>query len=124
VVVAVLLRLLLGYMRHKEIMAAIEKGVDLSEFKRPKLKAPGRITSISIGIGLLILSLPFLFMFLEPLTRRDYVSQKDLLLFGIFFAVGLGFFIRGLLLRKAQGGIESSYEDKAGGNETGGCASK
>ena len=88
-------------LEHKQIMAAIEKGTPLSELRPAEPTRPNWIRSISIGVALLIVSLPFLFMFLEPLIRRDYVNQQGMFLFAILFAIGLAFFIRGMLLRKA-----------------------
>jgi len=88
---------------------ALEKGIPLSELERSKW-----ITSISVGIGFLIFSLPFLFTFLEPLIRRDDIDSLSMALFTIFFAIGSAFFIRGLLLRKAQRQIQPSGEINAG----------
>ena len=94
-------------MEHKQIMAAIEKGIPLPELKpltssRRATPACAWIKSLTIGIAFLIFSLPFLFKFLEPFIRRDYVSENALMPFGVFFAVGAAFLIRGLLLRKYQ----------------------
>lgn len=97
-------------LEHKQIMAAIEKGIPLSELRPAKPTGPAWIwiKSITVSIVLLLMSLPFLFKFLEPLIRRSYFSESSLMLFGILFAIGLAFFIRGLLLRKAQRQIQPS----------------
>ena len=110
-------------LEHKQIMAAIEKGTPLSELRPVKPTGPGWIKSFTIGIALLLISLPFLFRFLEPLLRRSYISEATLMPFGILFAIGLAFFIRGLLLRRAQRQIQPSdktnaAEDKPAGVST------
>jgi len=89
-------------LEHKQIMAAIEKGTPLSELRPAKPKGPLWIRSLTVGIALLIISLPFLYMFLEPLIYGDHTHEGRLLPFAIFFAIGIAFFIRGLLQRKAQ----------------------
>ena len=90
-------------LEHKQIMAAIEKGTPLSQLRPPKPKDPLWIRSITAGIVSLVISLPFLYMFLEPLIRRDYTNEGALYPFAIFFGVGFAFFVRGLLLqRKAE----------------------
>lgn len=101
-------------LEHKQIMAAIEKGTPLSELRPPKPKGPLWIRSITVGIALLVISLPFLYMFLEPLFRRDYTNESALYPFAIFFGIGTAFFIRGLLQRKAQRQIQSSNQGNAG----------
>ena len=100
-------------LEHKQIMAAIEKGTPLSELRPAKPTGPLWIKSITIGIALLLVSLPFLFRFLEPFIRRDYVSENALMPGGILFAIGLAFLIRGLLLRKTQRQIRPSDQINA-----------
>ena len=99
---------------HKQIMAAIEKGTPLSELRPAKPKGPLWIRSITAGIALLVISLPFLYMFLRPLIRGDHTHEGRLLPFAIFFAIGIAFFIRGLLQRKAQQQIRPSDQSDAG----------
>ncbi len=101
-------------LEHKQIMAAIEKGTPLSELRPAKPKGPLWIRSLTVGIALLIISLPFLYMFLEPLIRGDHTHEGRLLPFGIFFAIGIAFFIRGLLQRKTQQQIQPSDQSDAG----------
>ncbi len=106
-------------LEHKQIMAAIEKGTPLSELRPPKPTGPLWIKSLTTGIALLVISLPFLYMFLEPLIRRGYTNEHGLFPFAIFFAIGLAFFIRGLLQRKAQktqNQIQPSDQINAGEN--------
>ncbi len=102
---------------HKQIMAAIEKGTPLSELRPLKPKGQLWIRSLTAGIALLIISLPFLYMFLRPLIRGDRIHEGRLLPFGIFFAIGIAFFIRGLLQRKTQQQIQPSDQSDAGGDK-------
>ena len=89
-------------LEHRQIMAAIEKGTPLSELRPAKPTGPTWIRSVTIGIALLLASLPFLYMFLESLIRRGYTNEGGLFPFGILFAIGIAFFIRGLLQRKTE----------------------
>jgi hypothetical protein len=81
-------------LEHKQIMAAIEKGIPLSELVRPKpqLPGPGWIRYVSIGIMLLIISLGFL---LAPL----FYGSGTVIAFALT-GVGTGWLVRGLLHRK------------------------
>ena len=103
---------------HKQIMAAIEKGTPLSELRPLKPKGPLWIRSLTAGIALLVISLPFLYMFFDPLFRGDYsrggFAEDALYPFAIFFAIGIAFFIRGLLQRKTQQQIQPSDQSDAG----------
>jgi hypothetical protein len=51
-------------------------------------------------------------MFLEPLISDGHTHEGRLLPFGIFFAIGLAFFIRGLLQRKAGKQNQNQLADK------------
>ena len=104
-------------LAHKQIMAAIEKGTPLSELRPPKPAGPIWIKSLTIGIALLVISLPFLYMFLGPLIRGDRPEEGVLFPFGIFFAIGIAFFIRGLLQRKVQPQIQPSDQSNTGKNK-------
>ena len=99
---------------HKQIMAAIEKGTPLSELRSAKPTSPLWIKNLTVGIALLVISLPFLYMFLRPLIRGDHTHEGRLLPFAIFFAIGIAFFIRGLLQRKTQQQIQPSDQSDAG----------
>ncbi len=99
---------------HKQIMAAIEKGTPLSDLRPAKPTGPLWIKNLTVGIALLVISLPFLYMFLRPLIRGDHTHEGRLLPFAIFFAIGIAFFIRGLLQRKTQQQIQPSDQSDAG----------
>ncbi|HUW18589.1 MAG TPA: hypothetical protein VMW16_04740 [Sedimentisphaerales bacterium] len=77
----------------KRRILAIEKGIPLSQ-----LESSAWITNISIGIGLFVLSLPLLLNFWEMLHYDEGVDYSCLVPLMLFFAVALGFLIRGLLL--------------------------
>ena len=78
-------------LEHKQIMAAIEKGIPLSELlpPKPQLAGPGWIRYASIGIMLPIISLGFL------LGGR----HETIIAFALI-GVGAGWLVRGLLHRK------------------------
>jgi len=99
---------------HKQIMAAIEKGTPLSDLRPAKPTGPLWIKNLTVGIALLVISLPFLYMFLRPLIRGDHTHEGRLLPFAIFFAIGIAFFVRGLLQKKAQRQIQPSDQSDAG----------
>jgi len=102
---------------HKQIMAAIEKGTPLSDLRPAKPTGPLWIKNLTVGIALLVISLPFLYMFLRPLIRGDHAHEGRLLPFAIFFAIGIAFFIRGLLQRKVQPQIQPSDQSNTGKNK-------
>ncbi len=78
-------------LEHKQIMAAIEKGIPLSELvpPKPQLAGPGWIRYVSLGIALLIMSLGFL-------IGGNQITIVAFVLLG----VGAAWLIRGLLHRK------------------------
>jgi hypothetical protein len=88
-------------LRHKEIMAAIEKGISLPT-KPTTPKGPRWITNISVGIGFLIVSLTFLGLLLGTYIHKKELDEGMLVPPGIFLAIGAAFLIRGLLQRKIQ----------------------
>ncbi len=88
-------------LRHKEIMAAIEKGISLPT-KPTTPKGPRWITNISVGIGFLIVSLTFLGLPLGTYFHKKEFAEGMLVPFGISLAAGVAFFVRGLLQRKIR----------------------
>lgn len=88
-------------LRHKEIMAAIEKGISLPT--KPTIpKGPRWITNISVGIGFLIVSLTFLGLLLGNYIHKKEFDEGMLVPSGICLAVGVALLVRGLLQRKIQ----------------------
>ncbi len=89
-------------LKHKEIMAAIDKGVPLSGLRPPKPVGPAGIKSLTGGIALLIISLPLLFESFQSFFQGGSISTRTLFIGGLFFGLGTASFVRGLLLRKYQ----------------------
>jgi len=79
---------------HKQIMAAIEKGIPLSEIRPPKAKLAGPpwIRFISMGVGLLAFAVTFMVI----------GGGWEETVLAVLFAVGLAWIVRGLLHRKYQ----------------------
>jgi len=96
VAIVVVFRLIVAILRHKEIMAAIEKGVPLTQLRHP-IKMPNWITSTSIGTAALIVSVGIFCFFL-----KNQCDTGALLVASIFCGIGVLFLIRGLLLRKVR----------------------
>ncbi len=100
-------------MRHKEIMAAIEKGVPLTELKINVGDSPKWVGSIYAAIVCLIIGLSVLIFAFIQMSKDGTMCHKDGTrcygeFFGILFigmiplAFGIGNLVRGLLLRKAE----------------------
>lgn len=89
---------------HKQIMAAIEKGVPFSTIKPPKPVGPTWIKNISAAIALLIISAGF--VIIPLICRRDTFLFDDsfgfFIIALIFFALGISRLIRGLLQRNSH----------------------
>ncbi len=83
--------------KHKQIMAAIEKGTPLSELRgfRP-LRRNGIPWIRNITIGIIVVSLALAFLFGGP----DYTRSPVLFVAIFLFGVGISYIIRGLLYRK------------------------
>jgi hypothetical protein len=97
-------RYLKARMRHKEILAAIEKGVTLPEPASPP-SFPSWITSVAIGIGFIVFSPAFILVGLG--AARVVGGKESAVVFGgtamptlIFLSIGVFFLVRGLLLRR------------------------
>jgi hypothetical protein len=83
-------------LEHKQIMAAIEKGIPLSELvpPKPQLAGPGWIRYVSLGIALLIMSLGFL-------IGGNHIGGNHITIVAfVLLGVGAAWLIRGLLHRK------------------------
>ena len=103
VFIVCLFRFFRARMRHREILAAIEKGVALPELPSAH-RIPNWITSTAIGIGLIVFSPAFI---LVGLGASKQVSEMRMTILGgtafpslLCFSIGLFFLIRGLLLKK------------------------
>jgi hypothetical protein len=86
-------------LEHKQILAAIEKGTPLSELRPPKPAGALWIRSLTFGIAMITIGLAYLIVGPGP---------RGPMLFGavVFLAIGIAWFIRGLLYRKHQPKIQ------------------
>lgn len=106
VFVVCLFRFLKARMRHREILAAIEKGITLPEPESSKPRIPRWITNVAIGAAFIVFSPAFILVGMG--AGHEVGCMKTTVLCGtampslIFFSIGLFFFIRGLLLRKHE----------------------
>jgi hypothetical protein len=96
VFVVALFRFLRARMRHKEVLAAIEKGVAIPDLSTSKPRIPRGITNIALGIALIVLSPAFIF---QPTLIWGWGSAFPSL---VCFSIGLFCLIRGLMLRKHE----------------------
>jgi len=115
VFVVTLFGFLRARMRHKEVLAAIEKGIPLPELtaaeprvlqSRPRM--PRWITNVSLGIALIVLSPAFMFHGLAAGRMQGMESLSQTIIWGsafpslVCFSIGLFCLIRGWMLRKHE----------------------
>jgi len=83
-------------LEHKQILAAMEKGIPLSELKPPKPQpvGPSWIRYISVGVALIVAALVLFFLF-SGLNPGGIVIA-------ILIGTGVAWTIRGLLHRKYE----------------------
>jgi len=81
-------------LEHKQIMAAIEKGMPLSDIRPPKENGNLWIKNLTIGIALLIIGL--------GCSLMVHVGHEGQFVALILIGVGLAWIIRGILNRKCQ----------------------
>jgi hypothetical protein len=88
-------------LKHKQVMAAIEKGVLVP--KTGRRKGPRWIRSTYMGILLLVISCVFVYLYLEPLIHGRKPNQQQFLLFIMAtLSISMALLVRGILLRKSQ----------------------
>ena len=90
---------------HKQIMAAIEKGMSPTDLRPPKRLGPLWIKNLTAGIALLIIAIGLLCLRLTKIHSGwcNYDQSMGYFFVAlIFFAVGLGRLIRGILQRKTE----------------------
>jgi len=108
VFVVALFRFLRARMRHKEVLAAIEKGVAIPDLSTAKPRIPRGITNIALGIALIVLSPAFMLHGLAACSIQGMESLAPTIIWGsafpslVCFSIGLFCFIRGLMLRKYE----------------------
>ena len=97
-------------LEHKQIMAAIEKGTPLSELVPPKPKPVGPlwIKYLSLGVGVLIMTIPLL-------VRRSHTPETVI----PYVLLGLAaiWMTRGLLYRKYYLKAQSANQNNAPPND-------
>jgi Na+/H+ antiporter NhaD/arsenite permease-like protein len=76
-------------LRHKQIMAAVEKGTVLSELMPARQRSPLWIRSICLGVAMLVIA----FGLVMP-------SQPGTIIAFVLAGAGAAWIVRGLLLRK------------------------
>ena len=94
-------------LEHKQILAAIEKGLPLAKIKPPKQTGPQWIKCLTTGIVLLIITAGLaITMFIASITSGADMAETRMLacffICVILFAVGVSRIIRSILLRKSQ----------------------
>lgn len=100
--------ILLNRMEHQEKMAMIERGLDMSKYRRKK-RYPGsgiRLASISVGIGAGLL--------MGNLLDATTPLQEEVCYFSmIFIFAGLGLIIANKLIEKKEGekSLRENVED-------------
>jgi hypothetical protein len=91
-------------LEHKQIMAAIEKGIPLSEIMPQKKNGPSWIKNLTGGIMMLLIAAGFVVM--QILMHRHGWPLNPFLIFSVipivFFANGIAALIRGILQRKVE----------------------
>jgi UDP-N-acetylmuramyl pentapeptide phosphotransferase/UDP-N-acetylglucosamine-1-phosphate transferase len=92
-------------LEHKQILAAIEKGIPLSELKPPKPQpaGPSWIRYISVGIALVVVALVVLLF-------RHWGPAE--IVIAVLMGTGVAWTIRGLLHRKYE--LKSQQVDQNG----------
>jgi hypothetical protein len=89
-------------LEHQQILAAIEKGIPLSELRPVVKKGAGWIISLTIGVAFLIMGIG---MVIVSLISFNYYSADDasfglFIASAVFLAIGTAGIIRGILQRK------------------------
>ena len=108
VFVVALFRFLRAKMRHKEVLAAIEKGVAIPDLSTAKPRIPRGITNIALGIALIVLSPAFMLHGLAACRIQGLESLAPTIIWGsafpsfVCFSIGLFCLVRGLMLRKYE----------------------
>ncbi len=91
-------------LEHKQIMAAIEKGIPLSEIMPQKKVGPSWINNLTGGIMMLLIAAGFVVM--QILMHRHGWPLNPFLIFSVipivFFANGIAALVRGILQRKVE----------------------
>ena len=106
-------------LEHKQIMAAIEKGIPLSEIIPQKKVGPSWINNLTGGIMMLLIAAGFVVM--QILMHKQGMPLFPFLILGVvpivFFANGIAALIRGILQRKVEMQNHSLEASKTDSNQ-------
>ena len=103
-----LFRFLRARMRHKEVLAAIEKGVAVPDLSPAKPRIPRGITNIAFGIALVVLSPAFILHGLAAGRIEGMESLAQTIIWGsafpslVCFSIGIFCLVRGWMIRKHE----------------------
>ena len=95
-------------LEHRQIMAAIEKGVSLSEIipPKPQLVGPAWIRSVSTAVAMTIIGLGVIW-------SKGFAGNPEVIVGFVVLGVGAGWLVRGLLHRKYDLKSEQSQNTPA-----------
>ncbi len=106
-------------LEHKQILAAIEKGMPLSEIMPQKKSGPSWINNLTGGIMMLLIAAGFVVM--QILMHKYGMPLVPFLILGVvpivFFANGIAALIRGILQRKVEMQNHSLETSKTDSNQ-------
>jgi len=91
-------------LEHKQIMAAIEKGIPFTQIKPPEQTGPAWVKNIAAGISLPVIAAALIGIVF--LCRGPFDEAKEMLgyfiIAAVIFAIGISRLVRGLLQRKIE----------------------
>ena len=90
--------------QHQQILAAIEKGIPVSELMARPANGINWIRNLSAGIGLLVIAVILFFVVKEATDGMNPDAIAWLVIPAVIFGLGLMFLLRGVLQRKAEQG--------------------
>ena len=87
---------------HRQVMAAIDKGIPLSELSRARTRNPSWTRNLSLGVAFLVGSLTCVFFLIATTLRSEgkYFSASALVGAGVFLSIGIFFIVFALLQRR------------------------
>ena len=120
IIIAAVVYYLKKRLEHKQIIAAIEKGANLSNLKLPLKNEPTWISNLTKGIALLIIAVGFGIITLVRYMRgTDFNVHLGLSFIAlVFLGIGIGRILRGILQRKGQQQIQTANENNTADNKT------
>ena len=104
-------------LQHQQIIAAIEKGLPVSDFLAvPEKKTTGWIANISAGFGLLFIAIALLFLFkyMGVFVTYDMPRNSLLVIPIVLIGIGLTRLIRGFCQKKIAAREQEENAHKPG----------